>query len=194
MVAQSDTTGITPKITPTPYGVSLSEPASRRLWTAVSHHSSPRVRSTPTRPPNTPPLRTSSRRLWTAVSHHSSPCVRSTPTSPPNKPPSVQASRRLWTAVAPGNPQQNTPSPERTPHNPGNAPPKPSTTTLHPQDPRFFLPSPHRNKPSSQQAPPNKQPQLGVLLTPLALGIFKARSVQGGPEQLKPSPALAWAD
>ena len=76
-----------------------SEQASRRLWTAVSHHSSPCVRSTPTRlhrtsqpqaldcsepsqlslraehacqpPPNTP-LRTSSRRLWTAVSHHSS--------------------------------------------------------------------------------------------------------------------------
>jgi hypothetical protein len=59
-----------------------SVPARRRLWTAVSHHSSRGARSArglPSVPAPRPtsPLRISSRRLWTAVSHHSSRGARS---------------------------------------------------------------------------------------------------------------------
>jgi hypothetical protein len=58
-----------------------SEQERRRLWTAVSNHSSVCVRSTPTSPPSPQaPSEQERRRLWTAVSNHSSLCVRSTPT------------------------------------------------------------------------------------------------------------------
>ena len=60
-----------------------SQQARRRLWTAVSHHSSLCVRSTPTStPPNKPLFEPARRRLWTAVRHHNSPSARSAPAIP----------------------------------------------------------------------------------------------------------------
>ena len=96
--------------------------SSRRLWTAVSNHSSLwRTECACQPPPNQPgtarlrtratqqaiiPLRTSSRRLWTAVSHHSS-LWRTECACQPS--PTQPGTARLRTRPSPHKPSPNPP-------------------------------------------------------------------------------------